>query len=144
MYRFACGIKTQDKFVITGGHDDFSPVRALKTVTRYSRTGQTETLPQLNVARESHACGSYLTDEGDIVRFILNISKYWVIVMQVLLVTGGGQWPGGRYITLDSTEVLENMEAGTWRLTSPLPSARAGLRAASVANNIFVFGDNIF
>jgi len=30
--------------------------------------------------------------------------------------------------------------AGTWRLTAPLPSGRYGLRAASVENNIFVFG----
>ena len=54
--------------------------------------------------------------------------------MQVLIVTGG--------VNLDSTEVLEEM-AGTWRLTTPLPSAREGLRAASVENNIFVFGENI-
>ena len=75
LYSSACGIKTQDKFVTTGGSDWSSPDRVLKTVTRYSRTGQTETLPQLNVARFYHACGSYLTDEGDNVRFILNISK---------------------------------------------------------------------
>ena len=62
--------------------------------------------------------------------------------MQVLLVTGGRQVSGRRYIKLDSTEVLENT-FGTWRLTSPLPSARGGLRAASVENNIFLFGDNI-
>ena len=62
----ACGIKTQDKFVITGGWSDSD----LKTVTRYSRIGETETLPQLNVGRYGHACGSYLTDEGDNVRFI--------------------------------------------------------------------------
>ena len=59
--------------------------------------------------------------------------------MQVLLVTGGGQYS---QIYLDSTEVLEDM-AGTWRLTAPLPSARYGLTAASVENNIFVFGENI-
>lgn len=92
-------------------------------MTRYSRTGQTESLPQLNVGRRNHACGSYLTDEGD----------------NVLLVTGGGHDSGGEWISLDSTEVLEDM-AGTWRLTAPLPSGRYGLRAASVENNIFVFG----
>ena len=72
----ACGIKTQDKFVITGGRDNSLPGQALRTVTRYSRTGETESLPQLNVARLRHACGSYLTDEGVNVsmRFILNIS----------------------------------------------------------------------
>ena len=59
----------------------------------------------------------------------------------MLLVTGGWQY-SGRYISLDSTEVLEDIMAGTWRLTAPLPSARWGLRAASV-ENIFVFGENI-
>ena len=76
LYSEACGIKTQDKFVITGGMDKSAPGLALKTVTRYSRTGETENLPQLNVARHNHACGIYLTDEGDNVRFIvLNINK---------------------------------------------------------------------
>ena len=63
--------------------------------------------------------------------------------MQVLLVTGGMQYSGNyTSIFLDSTEVLEDM-AGTWRLTAPLPSALFGLQAASVENNIFVFGENI-
>jgi len=57
----------------------------------------------------------------------------------VLLVTGGRQHTGGSTVYLDSTEVLEDI-AGTWRLTAPLPSGRSGLRAASVQNNIFVFG----
>ena len=108
-------------------------------MTRYIRTGQAETLPPLNVGRYNHACGSYLTDQGDIVRFSLNISKYWIIVMQVLLVTGGQQYSGGRWIYLDSTEVLESM-AGIWRLTAHLPSVRNRLKAASVDNDIFIFG----
>ena len=61
--------------------------------------------------------------------------------MQVLLVTGGYNHNLNDE-NLD-TEVLEDM-AGTWRLTAPLPSARPGLRAASVENSIFVFGENIF
>ena len=59
--------------------------------------------------------------------------------MQVLLVTGGQQYSG----RLDSTEVLEDM-AGYWTLTAPLPSARYGLSAASLENNIFVFGETFF
>ena len=55
--------------------------------------------------------------------------------------TGGWQFLGV-FFNLDSTEVLENM-AGTWRLTASLPSARSYLRAASLENNIFVFGENI-
>ena len=45
-------------------------------------------------------------------------------------------------LRLESAEVLEDM-AGTWRLTASLPSARADLSAASLENNIFVFGENI-
>ena len=58
--------------MITGGTnlDSSSTGRGLKTVARYSRTGQTETLAQLNVGRWSHACGSYLNDDGVNVRFI--------------------------------------------------------------------------
>ena len=120
------------------------PGYARKTVTRYSRTGDSETLPHLNVARWDHACGSYLTDEGDTVRLILIISKSQIVVMQVLLVTGGVKYQRvqAHVDYLDSTEVLEDM-AGTWRLTDPLPSARSELKAATVENNIFVFGENI-
>ena len=60
----------------------------------------------------------------------------------MLLVTGGRHLAGDWYNNLASTEVLED-KAGTWRLTSPLPSGREELRAASVGNNIFVFGENI-
>ena len=59
-------------------------------------------------------------------------------MIQVLLVTGGYN-TNDKY--LDTTEVME--PGGTWRLTAPLPSGRWGLRAASVDNNIFIFGENI-
>ena len=59
------------------------------------------------------------------------------ITMQVLLVTGGQQWSGNYTIPLDSTEILET---NTWRISAPLPSARYGLRAASLGNTIFLFG----
>ena len=53
--------------------------------------------------------------------------------MKVLLVTGGLHWPR----LLDSTEILET---NTWRISAPLPSARYGLKAASLGNTIFLFG----
>ena len=62
------------------------------------------------------------------------------ILMQVLLVTGGQQWSGNSSIPLDSTEILET---NTWRISAPLPSARYGLRAASLGNTIFLFGEKI-
>ena len=107
-------------------------------MTSYTKTGEVETLPQLNVARYHHACGSYLTEGGDKVRFILNTNIYWIIVMQVLLVTGGFN---NNVFFLASTEVMET--GGAWRLTASLPTARHGLRSAVVNNNIFVFGENI-
>ena len=57
--------------------------------------------------------------------------------MQVLLVTGGQQWSGNSSIPLDSTEILET---NTWRISAPLPSARYGLKAASLGNTIFLIG----
>ena len=63
------------------------------------------------------------------------------IIMQVLLVTGGQQWSGNSSIPLDSTEILET---NTWRISAPLPSARYGLKAASLGNTIFLFGEMIF
>ena len=58
----------------------------------------------------------------------------------MLLVTGG--WDGSD--ELDSTEILEDKNWSYWRMTAPLPSARDGLRAASIDNKILVFGRNIF
>ena len=61
--------------------------------------------------------------------------------MQVLLVTGGQQVSGNSSIPLDSTEILET---NTWRISAPLPSARYGLKATSLENTIFLFGEKMF
>ena len=61
--------------------------------------------------------------------------------MQVLLVTGGRQGTRDSSIPLDSTEILET---NTWRISAPLPSARYGLKAASLGNTIFLFGEKTF
>ena len=60
--------------------------------------------------------------------------------MQVLLVTGGLQWSGNYSTPLDSTEILEK---NTWRISAPLPSGSYGLKAASLGNTIFLFGEKI-
>ena len=74
----------------------------------------------------------------------MNISQYIISLIKVLLVTGGLQYSDDEddWISLDSTETLSDL-AGTWRLTGPMPSARYRLSAASVQNNIFVFGEII-
>ena len=69
---------------------------------------------------------------------ILSYNKYIIIILQVLLVTGGYD---DNWDRLDSTEILED---NNWRITAPLPSARSNLRAASIDNKILVFGRNIF
>ena len=74
--REACGIPAADWFTITGGMARSQPGDALRTVTRYRRTGEAETLPQLNVGRYHHACGSFRTDGGGNVRRNSNILIY--------------------------------------------------------------------
>ena len=49
---------------MTGGLEQTAPAMALKTVTRYTKTGEAETLAELNVARYQHACGQFVNDEG--------------------------------------------------------------------------------
>ena len=58
---------------MTGGYDKTTDPKESKRVTRYSRSGDAETLPQLNHGRYYHACGFYLNKQGDNVRFIVNI-----------------------------------------------------------------------
>ena len=67
--------------MVTGGFDTYNPGRFLKEVTQFSRTGETKNLPELKVARWEHACGSYMTDQGDEVRFII---KYQVIKWSII------------------------------------------------------------
>ena len=50
------------------------------------------------------------------------------------MVTGGGE--------LDSTE-LYDPSTGHWRMSGALPSARYGLRAATVDNRVLVFGETL-
>ena len=55
----------------------------------------------------------------------------------MFLVTGGKQGRGKKKIFLDSTEILES---NTWRVSAPLPTARIGSQAVTVANTIYLFG----
>ena len=51
---------------------------------------------------------------------------------------------GGRHdgVDLDSTE-LYDPSTGHWRMSGALPSARYGLRAATVDNRVLVFGETL-
>ena len=70
---------------------------------------------------------------------MVTLTSYPPPLHQVLLVTGGydGEAP------LASTELLLDMEAaGAWTEAGPLPSARYGLRAASLASTVVVTGEH--
>ena len=57
-------------------------------------------------------------------------------MLEVVLVTGGG-WNNGAG-TLDSTEMM--VDFTSWTVAANLPFARDGLRAASLDNKVFLFG----
>ena len=68
---------------------------------------------------------------------MVTLTTYPPPLLQVLLVTGGydGEAP------LASTELLLEA-AGAWTEAGPLPSARYGLRAASLASTVVVTGEH--
>ena len=61
-------------------------------------------------------------------------------MIQILMVTGG---IGETSSKIDSTEILE-ASGDSWKTltTARLPSPRAGLRAGTVNNVVFIFGKN--
>ena len=63
------------------------------------------------------------------------------MIIQVLLVTGGGHKQGGTEIRLDSTEILE-APGRSWKTltTARLPSPRWALLGGTVNNVVFIFG----
>ena len=60
-----------DQFIITGGWDDTAPDDALNTVARYSKSGFTGYLADLNQRRAYHACSSFISERGETVGFVL-------------------------------------------------------------------------
>jgi len=119
---FACGVEVDDTFIVTGGVDWYAPDGALNSTVRYNSQGVSKVLPSLTVRRYQHACASYLNDNGQ----------------RVVLVTGGYNYEAGFFDSLDSTELMVDFKA--WRPAANLPSARWGLRAASLDNKVFLFG----
>ena len=140
-------MEVADYFIVTGGYETNSSeyVNIFSTVAKFSQSGLVEYLPSLNQGRYNHACSSYISDSGERVGFMLGICiqyQQFVIVIQVLLVTGGtAHLPGGKETKLDSTEILES-SSGPWRtLTGArLPSTRDEMRAGTADNVVFLFG----
>ena len=107
-------------------------------VSRYGIEGWQEDLPQLNIGRVRHGCGSYVSG-GDRLSWYgaLGIwGGYSLLCYQVLLVTGGQDYPD----YLDSTELLVP-GSGSWRLvTGLLPQPMIDVRVATIDNVVFLLG----
>ena len=61
MFRQACGIELDDKFVITGG------LYSKTTVAQYTEAGAVSYLPSLKTERYDHACSKFVNKDGDTV-----------------------------------------------------------------------------
>ena len=60
-YSWACGIDLGQSVVITGG------LYTERIVIEYNEDGSFKELPQLNSGRREHGCGSYISDDRNIV-----------------------------------------------------------------------------
>ena len=58
MFRLACGIELDDKFVVTGGYWTRSYVE------QFTEAGHEKWLPSLNEGRYDHACSKFVKDDG--------------------------------------------------------------------------------
>jgi hypothetical protein len=125
-----CSIQlSADTIVLTGGWD------TEWQVTEHSGLGTggevtTRELPALLTPRANHACGVYTVGGTQVGRGLPHLA------FQMLIVTGGMDLSS---TDLASTEVMAH-PAGSWREAGPLPSARVGLRGASLASVFHVSG----
>jgi len=118
---FSCSIQFNDYFLTTGG---LINGYAASWVFQYNSNGNVGRLPNLNNPRFSHGCGSFFNDEGKL----------------VYLVAGGKNGGGDQMIGFEnSTEMIVEGEK-SWTVVADLPTPRAGLRGASVDNNVFMIG----
>jgi len=111
--RLSCSIQFPDQVIVTGG------IYTSTRVSAYGPGGYVKDLPGLLIGRYSHGCTSYLNDDGELVYIVA----------------------GGR----NDVEYLESAEfykfgQPAWALLGDLPSRRAGLRGATLNNNVFMTG----
>jgi len=110
--RDSCGINELDSTIITGG--------AKRTaVERYNEKGFVEKLPDLQVGRFSHGCGSYEKDGSKV------------------LIVAGGKDPN--WEDLSSTEKLA-AGATSWTFAKPLPRRLSDVASVSVRNAVYIIG----
>lgn len=119
MCRGGCGIEEANSLVIAGGYS--GSTRYLRQVTRYSRQGQAQTLPDMIQTRFRAGCASYQAAAGG--------------AGVVLIVTGGGSH--GK--SLSSTEILREGSLA-WQEKQPLPLALQGIMGLTLDNEVFMAG----
>ena len=71
-FRNACSIELSDKVIITGGYDWTT---RFKKASVYDLSGFVEDLPDFNVARFDHGCGSYLNENNQQAANIFHLIK---------------------------------------------------------------------
>ena len=71
-YSYACSISAGESVLITGGHDAVT----LSTVKRYNTGGLVESLPDMNSARHSHGCTSYVNGDNKQVNSIVRFEQF--------------------------------------------------------------------
>ena len=58
LFRYACGIEVDNKFVVTGGY------ARQTTVAEFTEAGAVTYLPSLKTGRYNHACSKFVNDDG--------------------------------------------------------------------------------
>ena len=116
--------------ILTGGYN--TPY----TVSEYSESGFTRSLPELQQGRYDHGCSYFENEEGSLVD--INSISCGVIFFQTFLVTGGiNEYIDGGF--LSSTELLK-MNAASWTYSGELPSP-SGLRGANIDKRVIMTGN---
>jgi len=127
---WSCAAKDrlQDGFIVTGGYIDDEAIEAggnlgaegSKRAHQYNLAGFVKDLPDMNVGRTYHGCGSYLRGDG----------------VQVFMVVGGGH--GKRGPAIESTEALIGLDAMTWTIMTPLPDPMKLPGMVNLGNKLYL------
>ena len=111
----------------------------IRTVAEYSQSGFVQYLTPMNNARRSHACSTYVMDNGDTVSYFQTYSLLTKksVLFQALLVAGTGNDQSGMY----EGRSVEIMVQSAWSFAAPLPAFRFYAPAATLHNSVSVFGN---
>ena len=128
IFSHSCGIADpRQNFLYLTGNYIYVTDDTYKGVTKYGAEGYLEDLPLLNIGRAYHACAGYYDTHGHF----------------VLVVVGGMGMDIRTIGALSSTETFTVGVSTSWKQSEPLPEELFDLRAATVDNQIFLFGRKI-